>query len=237
MGILSITAILGIASTALCALGCFSQIEKNYRYKSVAGLSLTEAETRVWGKLPWILFAASCTQLDTPILLNTILSLILPIVLLFQFKSYSGKDRGSVEPTPMLGGRVYAQLALTLLALTVAFSFRSLLVDHQSLFLFLPVPATVVALLLGNTMQLLKNRTSELSVICPRRYACFALSNFFWLLYGLSKLNATGWNEASSLLLTTTLGFVLNLGILIQLRSHFRQNTSGTSLRWALSRT
>lgn len=210
--------LLALFSTIFCSWGTLEQVLHTARIKCVDGLSLCDCESRLWGKLPWFLYAFSLPVVDLPVLLTNIIGASLALTLLYQYFVYAERSR-------ITQCRVWLQYFLFGLTLALLIAGRAFLTQFQFVFASLPVYATLFALGVGSAMQLhsVASRRSS-HALARRRYVAYLAGGTLWLVYGISRYHQLGWTESWTVIVTASLGIAMNAAILQQLtRSAARQ--------------
>lgn len=199
---------LAVCGNALCWWGAWRQIRHTYVLGSVSGLSLFEAESRIWGKLPWFLFAFSLSSVDWPVVAANGVGVLLAMGLLFFFLRFGANSKVKL--------RVVCQILLLGAVVSLAAFYRDMLIANRVALALLPIPVSIAALVLGNSAQLLlTRRCQDASGICVWRYAAFLLSGLLWILYGAVKGSIVGWDESLTIVSVASIGVVMNGALLL----------------------
>ena len=196
---------LWLLSCLLSSLGTVNQIKFNSRRQSVAGLSFFDSEIRLYGKLPWIIFACGVGATDWWIISANLLGIALALVLLFQFLHYNESPKRY---------RIY----FGFISVLIAFSLPVLmdLKSYQEIAKFLPVFISVIIVPLASRSQYLLNKRNKSQAVTPTRYFLYLLSNFAAFAYAISKLQIVGPSETWPLLLAAMVGVCANSIMLMQ---------------------
>lgn len=211
MSLISFAAALAVSCQFISWYGLFSQIRFTDSRQDTSGLSLVEAESRLWGKLPWLLFACSLPVIDWTVLATNSVSIFLAGCALWQFLAYN------FQQTPRIAVRVYLQFALLVLTVFVCVIARDTLTSQKTFWCVLPVIVTVVALSMGSVSQFRENlRRRNTAALSLTRYLTLVASYVLWFSYGFIKGVTVGWDGAWTICLSTGLGLVTSVAILAQ---------------------
>lgn len=181
------------------------------RRRSVAGLSLADAEARLWGKLPWVLFACSLPRTDSCVLATNGVGIALALAALLQFLYYTPVSAGL--PWKRVGFQVFL-----LSSVTAAVLFeRDLLQGTREVWSCIPVVTMMSSTLLGSGAQFLENmRRRSAEALAPSRYAALLASYLVWCSYGIAKGVEEGWGGAWPVALAAAIGAGASGAILMQ---------------------
>ena len=192
-------------SYVLSSMGSISQIKHNSLRRSVLGLSFFDAEIRLYGKLPWILFACGVGAPDFWILAANCLGIALAVVLLVQFLLYSDNKQ-------------YLRVSLGIVVMCASF-YSSIFFESgsfQEIAKSLPVIFSIVLIPIATYSQFSLNTKTECSAVCTRRYFLYLLSNIASFAYGLAKIETVGFYSSWPIISAATIGICANVIILRQ---------------------
>ena len=211
MWLVSFAATLAVCWQFVSWYGLLDQIRVTSDRRTTQGLSLTEAESRLWGKLPWLLFACSLPSIDWTVLATNTVSIALAASALLQFVQFR------TESMQQHTRRVYLQLILLFSTLIVCTLWRETLRIQSTFWCVLPVAFTVCALSIGSISQFRENRRRrDTSALSLTRYVTLTTSYLLWFAYGCLKGSALGWDGAWTICVSTGLGLVANSAVLAQ---------------------
>lgn len=203
MTVVTVAGMLVILCNLLSAIGAYLQFSHNKNRGTIHGLSLLESEVRVWGKLPWFLYATACADFDASIVTASLVSIAVPLLVLSQFWQHT------VSYAVRL--RVIFQFLLCAGTGYVCLFTPHLIDQHRATFQSLPLVITIVSLFLANGAQIATNVRYDTSEgISVGRYRCFVLCNFIWLAYGVAKLTSVSGNEGITIIATAMVGLFAN---------------------------
>ena len=219
MSLISFAAALAVSCQFISWYGLLTQIRFTDSRRNTAGLSLVEAESRLWGKLPWLLFACSLPAVDWTVLATNTVSIALAGWALWQFLAYNA------GATPHVALRVHSQFALLSATLAACIIARETLTEQKTLWCILPVIVTIVALSMGSLSQFRENlRRRSTAALSLTRYLTLVTSYVLWFSYGFLKGTSVGWDGAWTICLSTGLGLVASSAILIQFYLYRERN-------------
>lgn len=211
MSLISFAAVLAVSCQFISWYGLFAQIRLTDSRRNTSGLSLVEAECRVWGKLPWLLFACSLPAVDWTVLATNTVSIALAGWALWQFFAFNATADMRIVARVTLQ---FGMLAAT--ALICIFS-RESLYDQSTAWCVLPVVVTIIALSMGSLSQFRENlRTRSTAALSLTRYLTLVMSYVLWFSYGYLKGTMLGWDGAWTICASTGLGLIASSAILAQ---------------------
>ncbi len=211
MSLISFAAALAVSCQFVSWYGLFAQIQFTNSRRSVRGLSLVEAEARLWGKLPWLLFACSLPAVDWTVLATNSVSISLAGWALWQFAHFESSAASRALH------RVFFQFALLLSTGVACILFRASLLESSAVWCVLPVAVTIIALSSGSVSQFRENlRQRSTAALSLTRYVTLMASYLLWFIYGYLKGTTVGWEGAWTICASTGLGLVASSAILIQ---------------------
>lgn len=202
----SVFGALWLLSCIFSSLGTFNQIKHNCNRRSVSGLSLFDSEIRLYGKIPWLLFACGFGATDWWILSINGIGVLLALVVLLQFLFYS-------EETPII--RTFT--ALFILSLSMILLFRFDLSEYQYINTILPVLTSLILIPIATRSQYIENSKNACKAVKFDRYAMYFMANVCAFCYGLGKFELFDWNQSLPLLIVATIGIVTNVIMLKQI--------------------
>ena len=215
MSWISLVAAVAVSSQIFAWMGLYDQFKLTALRATTEGLSLFEAEARLWGKLPWILFAFSLPEVDLGVLVSNVVGISLATLLLTQFSFYR------VIGDSQTNKRVAFQLLLLGSTVALALLSRFFLQQTAIIWSFAPVVASMISIPLGTYSQYQKNRLLQsTSALSLRRYKTLVSSYVLWFLYGFIKGTSTGWDGAWAICVSTGIGIIASSAVLAQFYSY-----------------
>lgn len=220
---------LWLLSSLFSSLGTINQIKHNNNRRSVSGLSLFDSEVRLYGKIPWLLFACGFGSTDWWILSINGLGILLATIVLVQFLRYSN----NIPYTRIT-------IAFLLLALAIISMIEFDLTKYQNFSTLTPVLVSLILVPLASRSQYVQNCKHSCKAVTLERYAMYFLANLFALAYGIGRIELIGLEQIWPIILVATVGMASNwilLKQILQERSYLKLRNSVSFILCILSLT
>ncbi len=197
---------LWLLSCLFSSLGTIDQIIRNSRRQSVLGLSLFDSEVRLYGKIPWLLFACGLRATDWWILAINGFGILLALIVLAQFQLYSTK----ISPLRF----TFAIISLSISSVLI-YNFN--LSVYRDIATYSPVIISMILIPMACRSQYLKNAENACQAVTFDRYAMYFLSNLCSYVYGMAKIESYGIDLAWPIVSVAIIGLASNTIMLHQI--------------------